>query len=295
MFVFLQLPMVSNSSKEISWTPQQDLGEEESSSDDDLFNRQSNRMCRSATPVKFTPKPNVFSLSLPRDNHLASYITSKYNSQPGGLQKIKRSVSGVLGNLASKRDSFSFNRQSENWFLSKSAPNSLNNGFNSLEIQNSQKSEETDQLITANNTQNVSRVMYLPEFENLYTKHGQKKIDKGRIKDHYRNNKYSKETYNLTIRSKSCENISTQEYLSSPEPENLQDPPKREEFHNKLQKPKRFTFQSTIRQIERRRIAEKLSKEAEKKEKQRLGELEAMQRVEEEFQRKRSRYLFCTA
>ncbi|XP_049537846.1 uncharacterized protein LOC125952397 [Anopheles darlingi] len=51
----------------------------------------------------------------------------------------------------------------------------------------------------------------------------------------------------------------------------------------------RFTFQSTIRQIEKRRVAEKLSREAEIKEAMRLSELEAMRRVEEEFQRKRAR------
>lgn len=52
---------------------------------------------------------------------------------------------------------------------------------------------------------------------------------------------------------------------------------------------RKFTFQSTIRQIERKRIAEKLSREAEEKEKRRLRELEAMKKVEEEFQRKRER------
>ncbi|KOB67228.1 putative mutS-like protein 5 isoform c, partial [Operophtera brumata] len=52
---------------------------------------------------------------------------------------------------------------------------------------------------------------------------------------------------------------------------------------------KRFTFQSTVRQLERRRIADKLSKEADLKEQQRRTELEAMRRVEEEFQRKRAR------
>lgn len=57
----------------------------------------------------------------------------------------------------------------------------------------------------------------------------------------------------------------------------------------KGRKSKRFTFQSTVRQIERRRLAEKLSREAERKEQQRLSELEAMQRVEEEFQRKRAK------
>lgn len=41
---------------------------------------------------------------------------------------------------------------------------------------------------------------------------------------------------------------------------------------------KRFTFQSTVRQLERRRLAEKLSREADLKEQQRRTELEAMRR-----------------
>jgi hypothetical protein len=41
--------------------------------------------------------------------------------------------------------------------------------------------------------------------------------------------------------------------------------------------------------VERRKIADKLSREAEEHEAQRLSELEAMQRVEEEFQKKRAR------
>ncbi|XP_065370791.1 uncharacterized protein LOC135962822 [Calliphora vicina] len=50
----------------------------------------------------------------------------------------------------------------------------------------------------------------------------------------------------------------------------------------------RFSFQSTVRVLEKRRLAEKLSKDAEIKEAQRLNELEAMKRVEEDFQRKRA-------
>lgn len=75
--------------------------------------------------------------------------------------------------------------------------------------------------------------------------------------------------------------------------ENMQDPIPNEEEHFPVKishrKNHRFTFQSTIRQIEKRRVAEKLSKEAEVKEALRLSELEAMRRVEEEFQKKRAR------
>lgn len=95
--------------------------------------------------------------------------------------------------------------------------------------------------------------------------------------------------------SKSCENISEmkQRSVSPTTQQNLQDD---KEVASEVKPPlknnskgRRFTFQSTVRQIERRRLAEKLSREAEAKERQRKGELEAMRKVEEEFQRKRAR------
>ncbi|XP_057323896.1 uncharacterized protein LOC130666528 isoform X2 [Microplitis mediator] len=100
--------------------------------------------------------------------------------------------------------------------------------------------------------------------------------------------------------SKSCENISEMKQRSySPVnngPESLQDKKNDMNSNNCTKisikpnpKSKRFTFQSTVRQIERRRLAEKLSREAEAKERQRKSELEAMRKVEEEFQRKRAK------
>lgn len=95
--------------------------------------------------------------------------------------------------------------------------------------------------------------------------------------------------------SKSCENISEmkQRSISPTAQQNLQDDKEvAPEIKSPLKgnsKGRRFTFQSTVRQIERRRLAEKLSREAEAKERQRKGELEAMRKVEEEFQRKRAR------
>ncbi|KAG8312551.1 hypothetical protein J6590_020473 [Homalodisca vitripennis] len=80
--------------------------------------------------------------------------------------------------------------------------------------------------------------------------------------------------------SKSCEDLSQKEQLA---------PSVLRALEPRGRSGRKFTFQSTVRQIERRRLAEKLSKEAEQKERQRLNELEAMRRVEEEFQRKRER------
>lgn len=127
-------------------------------------------------------------------------------------------------------------------------------------------------------------------------------------KDIERTNKHHKESVILKEKSfaddgkvnnrfsKSCENISEMKQRStSPigSQQNLQDD---KEIASEVKTPlknnskgRRFTFQSTVRQIERRRLAEKLSREAEAKERQRKGELEAMRKVEEEFQRKRAR------
>lgn len=232
--------------------------------------------------------PHVFSLSLPREQHLESYFGDKTPLQQyTGLQRFKKSVTGVLGNLSTKRESEPINPQnSNNWFLSKSAPNSLNNGFNSIETSSPQKldgQENAQSLVPTNNKQNARRLMYLPELENACQ-------NRARVRS--KSAERSSAQANLSVFSKSCENISM-DVKSSSEPEDLQDPPKLDNDNWRGRRPKKFTFQSTVRQIERRRLAERLSREAERKEQQRLRELEAMQKVEEEFQRKRARCVCC--
>lgn len=257
----------------IAWTPQQDLGDDSSVEEGQNLGPRTKR---------FTSGPHVFSLSLPREQHLESYFSDKTPLQQyTGLQRFKKSVSGVLGNLANKRDTEQSNPQSSNnWFLSKSAPNSLNNGFNSTETPSPQKSDQENlsSLVPTSSKQNSGRLMYLPELENVCQTRA-----RVRSKSADRTGRS-----HLSVFSKSCENISV-EVKSSSEPEDLQDPPRIEIDKWRGRKPKKFTFQSTVRQIERKRLAEKLSREAERKEQQRLRELEAMQRVEEEFQRKRAR------
>lgn len=237
-------------------------------------------------------RPHVFSLSLPRDNQLASYASDNYSPTYSGLQKLKRSVSGVFGNLSTRKElaqqqSNVLQDQGDNWFLSKSAPNSLNNGLNSLEVKHSQKSDDTDRQLLTNSSvkQNSGRVMYLPELN--YEQNQARAKSKHETRVRSKSAERSNNNYKLSVYSKSCENI-VAEVASTQEPKNLQDPPvvSSQPTHRKR---KRFTFQSTVRQIERRKLAEKLSKEAEKKERQRLRELEAMQKVEEEFQKKRAR------
>lgn len=63
----------------------------------------------------------------------------------------------------------------------------------------------------------------------------------------------------LTL-SKSCEDLSQKDHHPSPSVLRALDP--------RGKSGRKFTFQSTVRQIERRRLADKLSKEAEQKGKQ---------------------------
>lgn len=124
------------------------------------------------------------------------------------------------------------------------------------------------------------------EKTNKYSKDSTIRKDKPFVNEEKMNNKFSK----------SCENVSEMKQRSTSPvngQQNLQDD---KEFTPEVKLPlksntksRRFTFQSTVRQIERRRLAEKLSREVEAKERQRKGELEAMRKVEEEFQRKRAR------
>lgn len=225
------------------------------------------------------------------------FVGDKNSTQNfSGLQRIKRSVSGVLGTFGSKKDIFQVTttqEQSDNWFFSRSAPNSLNNGFNSLELRRSQKSDDQEKsnLVPINSQANSGRLMYLPNLD--YTKN--QRQSRADVRNNFNRSK-SADRLNvnpkLSLFSKSCENISAVDVKSSSEPEDLQDPPNvlEKRSHHQSRKPKRFTFQSTVRQIERKRLAEKLSREAERKEQQRLRELEAMQKVEEEFQKKRARF-----
>lgn len=232
-----------------SWTPQQDL--EDDSSLEELRRELPKSVQRH--------RPHIFSLSLPRDLQPTSFTTlapSKHAAS--SLRRLKRSVSGVLNTLSSKREpeqrTFPKDQDDANWFLSRSAPNSIND--NSLDIPE----------VSFSHISTTSRLMYLPE----------------NIGDSPQNDSNKCQ---LSAFSKSCEELKMPESLrdskSILEPIWSKDAP--------LRKPRKFTFQSTVRQIERKKMAERLSKEAEKKENQRLRELEAMRRVEEEFQKKRAK------
>ncbi|XP_072159861.1 uncharacterized protein [Bemisia tabaci] len=260
----------STHNSQAAWTPQQDL--EETSSDGGLESAPVSP--ESLGTAKFSPR---FSLSLPRDDRLSLYVKpdkmgysdSHQPSSLHSLKKLRRSVSGAFGRSVNSNNLSHDSNLNENWVLSRSVPSSLNHRWSDSSPENE------DDLLLSSLTKQPSfsylatggHVMYLP---------GQlpeiNPISVSTIKNSEPSSLQHNEPQSM---SKSCDALNSKESAPC-------NPPR-------FRTGRKFTFQSTVRQIERRRIAEKLSKEAEQKERQRLSELEAMRRVEEEFQRKRER------
>ncbi|XP_014245054.1 uncharacterized protein LOC106664129 isoform X2 [Cimex lectularius] len=260
-----------------AWTPQQDL--EETSSDGGF-------PCQPISPdqcstAKYSPR---FTLSLPRDDRIKLYGNNDKGDEVGQSsidnKKMRRSGSGVFGKVGLEKEENIVEQApllDSNWVLSRSVPNSLNYTNVSLSRWNDNpniadvEEELTSSLIkqpSFSYLQTGGHIMYLPE----YTKPREPcEPSDFQVMSHQ-------------TMSKSCEDLSrgiSDEPASLNTSESLEPP--------KIKKGKKFTFQSTVRQIERKRLAEKLSKQVEHKEKERKSELEAMRKVEEEFQRKRER------
>lgn len=350
-----------------TWTPQQDLVDDDSSGDEanDDVSVDSDTIAAKLTETpsptdddltKYSNRGHIFSLSLPRDAHLANYNDTALHVAAtvptaaavtfNSLQKLKRTVSGAFGGGGGGQPPPSSYR-SDNWVLSRSAPTSIDSQFSEVPPdtvdgvtvstgessavaptsyhrrrprQQEMGATTTIQPPSFNYLTSGKHVMYLPDDEKnghvaapASTDHSYtRKVDtRSRLMDtdasaHVQrqrqslqdppessvsmqlvSSKFHSQTIHLIIQF-----LATQQSVQTP--------------HLKLSKNRsgtgagngnnnsntsghhRFTFQSTVRQIERRRLAERLSKEAEHKEAQRLSELEAMRRVEEEFQRKRA-------
>lgn len=207
-----------------SWTPQQDLGDEDSATDNEDINeeRKFNSVPYYANSGNDTGnKPHIFSLSLPRD-HFSNQCTTTLEKYKHDI--IKRTSSGHLNNsnndLEMSPNHYSI--KNSNWLLSKSAPNSLNNGFASLDSGNCMHNGPTSSLVAVQpHAQSKGRIMYLPQGSGICWANNQK---------------------------------STKHKTEMPTGMN-----------------------------------EDLLQEVERREQDRLREIEAMQRIEEEFRKKRAR------
>ncbi|CAH0405558.1 unnamed protein product [Chilo suppressalis] len=283
-----------------TWTPQQDLGD---SSSDGAGGAPHVGAPVGARVATYSPGAQPFSLSLPRDGQdRGKPLQQGFNS----LQKLRKSVSGALGAaLGSRRFDLEhepmLEEPEQNWFLTKSAPNSLSNPllFQRKPVEEEIKeetppSEKEESGAWRTNNSYLSwggHVMYLPPAP---AAPDQPLSMLGPIDRPVRSKSSGcLEAAARAARAALASEMRERERSASPElaralPARVE-PARTRNQSNAPSRGKRFTFQSTVRQLERRRIAEKLSREADLKEQQRRTELEAMRRVEEEFQRKRAR------
>lgn len=220
-------------------------------------------------------------------------VQATFNS----LKKLRRSVSGVLGAAlggVAVGNPTKGEPLDENWVLSRSVPNSLNLEATWGVPTSSPSSPDQDIRPSFSYLASGGHVMYLPEYQTRHRTFPEQLTSFGRGRP-YSTGVAANNLRTTVPLSKSCDNISAVSEMRqlgrtpSPDRMNEVEVPQTIPAPEKKGKSRRFTFQSTVRQIERRRLAEKLSKEVEMKERQRLGELEAMRRVEEEFQKKRAR------
>uniref|UniRef100_A0AAG5DW68 Uncharacterized protein n=1 Tax=Anopheles atroparvus TaxID=41427 RepID=A0AAG5DW68_ANOAO len=370
----------SNALLLMPWTPQQDLEDDDDSTTGSgsdaphrgqlVENGTGDGRAGALTDGRdFSSKGHLFSLSLPRENHLSIYNVELNDEKVekhmfNSLQKFRKSVSGAF-----KSEESAAIDSNDNWFLGRLGtaggagaekhPKLLNppTSYPSLDRTGREKEAGPDgaggavtaiaQSIHSSIGYLVSgkHMMYLPrEPTKIAPDHhahdrpsGGSKQDQNNNSRTYRNqNGGGQQTAGLQQQQQQQQSQPAWNATASPhretprdrkapaangvssggfgtdattvvrreDKENLQDPvpvgsglgsalspSELENFPVKLSNRRnhRFTFQSTIRQIEKRRVAEKLSREAEIKEAMRLSELEAMRRVEEEFQKKRAR------
>ncbi|XP_028174817.1 uncharacterized protein LOC114363327 [Ostrinia furnacalis] len=282
-----------------AWTPQQDLGDSSSDGAGGVALHVGGP--RVAT---YSPGAQPFSLSLPRDGQdRGKPLQQGFNS----LQKLRKSVSGALGAaLGSRRFDLEhepmLQEPEQNWFLTKSAPNSLSNPllFQQPRAKGSTEEDIKEESIAPSEKDDMAawrpsnsylswggHVMYLPPapaapdqpLSMLAIDRPVRSKSSGCL-----------EAAARAARAALASEMRERERSASPELARAL-PARVEPVSRTSNAPrgKRFTFQSTVRQLERRKLAEKLSREADLKEQQRRTELEAMRRVEEEFQRKRAR------
>ncbi|XP_050079285.1 uncharacterized protein LOC126567092 [Anopheles maculipalpis] len=343
----------SNALVLMPWTPQQDLGDDEDENEEEEDEQEDHATTGSAsehrrllldgsvgtnddTRPKFSNKGHLFSLSLPRENHLSIYNVEEMDEKVekyvfNSLQTFRKSVSGLFKTDDSNGQLDSNDR---NWFLGRfdttlsdgTGPGSGSEKHSKLLLPDGRTCENTDSVggatvsigVTAQNKHNSIRylvsgkhMMYLPKEPtelHAHTTDKNSKQDENNNRKSYQNQNGSARHDKSTLTSSEVStllhrNSAHRAINGGTDKENLQDPVsvaatsthaskgELENFPVKLSNRRnhRFTFQSTIRQIEKRRVAEKLSREAEIKEAMRLSELEAMRRVEEEFQKKRAR------
>ena len=302
-----------------NWTPEQDLGDSSNEADgEDVPANHRRRDRRSSIPPKIIPKSQMFpstandsteaqsrssSVSKGRKFRKKSEgtaIDSDSNNTPqkyNSLRKLKRSVSGAFAMMAIRSRSKSPDVRSlgenGNWVLSRSAPNSIINGSPAAHRHHPKfYRSEADlraelgvmplgyQYPAYSQPIITQRIVYLPQYDTKI------RSASGPSQDVIRRAKSADVLY---LESKNAMTASASMFDVTHYTNASQKPLAPSHRAARRLMAKKFTFQSTVRVNQKKLLEEKLTKEAEAKERRRLQEVEAMQRVEEEFQRKRAR------
>lgn len=100
-----------------AWTPQLVLGDDDDESVSEQYQ-----------PIKTSNNGHIFSLSLPRE-HLLTQLNQKPEKSFNSLKKLKLTVSGAFGQTTTTTTTKPIDEsiRNDNWFLSRSAPNSIDN------------------------------------------------------------------------------------------------------------------------------------------------------------------------
>lgn len=301
-------PVPQQQQQQQHWTPQQDLLDDSSSEAEVTLSPKSKHPVNGVggTPPKIMPKSQMFNDSTDtpgssisgRHNNRGRKYRKRSENQPeapqkyNSLRKLKRSVSGAFATAfrrgGSKSPEESSSLDDGNWVLSRSAPNSVVNGSVGESSLRKLHRSEADLLHQAQFQQQVlqqggagllihqypaysqpvltQRIVYLPQYDSR----------PGRHNHHQYRMPQDTHQAELMRRAKSADAL----YLEA----------QHQGLQRRISNPvKKFSFQSTVRMQEKRALEQRLSREAELKERKRLQEIQAMQRVEEEFQRKRAR------
>ncbi|XP_013176916.1 PREDICTED: uncharacterized protein LOC106124610 isoform X2 [Papilio xuthus] len=310
-----------------NWTPQQDLGDSSSEGAGAAGGRVLGDLPAAGLPT-YSPGAQPFSLSLPRELHDkckgASCLYDCFQGkqlQQGfhSLQKFRKSVSGALGAaLGGRRFDLEhepmLEEPEQNWFLTKSAPNSLSNPllFQPHDYDDVKEDDSKEKEVQSGSwragTSYMSwggHVMYLPPPPAGSPAAPAQPLSLLGPLDRPIRSKSSgcleaSARAARSARAALAGEMRERERSASPElaravPATVRPVSDRNQSgvnagsRSGSGGGKRFAFQSTVRRRERRRLAERLARDAELREQQRRTELEAMRRVEEEFQRKRAR------
>ncbi|XP_071524573.1 uncharacterized protein [Panulirus ornatus] len=211
----------------------------------------------------------------------------------------------------------------DNWSMSRSIPNSLNTceeqetGSNLSSSKNARsRSESRLGNGGGDNPQDDSRsrtpsylqygsaghIMYLPEYNSRRMSRGEGGSEDECERRHHSTSRHHDFRQSLPHSIRTL----TPEHERKP-PSGDEDPALPESYNGPTSLPttfssshaglassrkakgKKFSYQSTVRILEKKKLEEKLAREVAEKEKLRLKEMEAMKKVEEEFQRKRER------